>query len=48
MKEMEKELEIEGEIVKSIEGRNPNIGYHLANNMKDYILARLHEDFYTE
>ena len=46
MKELEKELKIEGEIVRSIEGRNPNIGYHLANNMKDYILARLNEDFY--
>ena len=46
MKEMEKELKIEGEIVRSIEGRNPDIGYHLANNMKDYILARLNEDFY--
>ena len=46
MKEIERESKIEGEIVRSIEGRNPDIGYHLANNMKDYILARLNEDFY--
>ena len=40
-----KNLRIEQQIVKSIKLENPGIGQHLANNMKDYILLRLKEDF---
>ena len=40
-----KNLRIEQQIVKNIKLQNPGIGQHLANNMKDYILLRLKEDF---
>ena len=46
MKERDHKLKIEQKIVKNIERRNPHIGRHLANNMKDYILSRMNEEFY--
>ena len=36
---------MEQQIVRRIEARNPAIGQHLANNMKDYIVFRFKEDF---
>ena len=46
MRELENKKLIEKEIVKSIETRNPQIGRHLANNMKDYIMSRMNKEFY--
>ena len=34
---------MEQQIVRRIEARNPAIGQHLANNMKDYIVFRFKE-----
>ena len=36
---------IQEKIVNKIKTKNPQIGHHLANNIKDYILSRLNEDF---
>ena len=46
MRELENEKRIEREIVESIKRRNPHIGRHLANNMKDYIISRMNKEFY--
>merc|ERR1712198_821793 len=35
---------IQEKIVNKIKTKNPQIGHHLANNIKDYILSRLNED----
>ena len=40
-----KKKKIEEQIVARIESLNPTLGHHLANNMKDYILHRMKEDF---
>ena len=45
MKTQNKKQQIEEQIVRRIEASNPYIGVHLANNMKDYILYRIKEDF---
>ena len=46
MRELENQKRIEREIVESIKRRNPHIGRHLANNMKDYIISRMNKEFY--
>ena len=40
-----KKKKIEEQIVARIESLNPTLGHQLANNMKDYILHRMKEDF---